>query len=149
MIERTFVMLKPDAVMRGLIGEAIARLERKGLKIVGLRLINMQQNQAEELYEVHKAKPFFKDLVAFIRSAPVIVMAIEGESAVQVMRRIIGATDAKEAQPGTVRGDFSCSKSMNLIHASDSLDNAQKELSIFFSERDFAKYARLDESWVC
>jgi nucleoside-diphosphate kinase len=149
MIERTFVMIKPDAVVRGLVGEALGRLEKKGLKVVGLRMISMPQDQAEALYAVHKTKPFFNELVTFIRSAPVVVMAIEGESAVQVVRRLIGSTDAKEAQPGTVRGDFSCSKSMNLIHASDSLDNAQKELSIFFNEHDLTKYTRLDASWVC
>ncbi|MCQ5377540.1 MAG: nucleoside-diphosphate kinase [Candidatus Methanomethylicia archaeon] len=149
MIERTFAMIKPDSVVRGLIGEIIQRLERKGLKIVGMKMIQISEGQADRLYEVHKEKPFFKELVSFIRSAPVVVLAIEGESAVSVMRRIIGATDSKEAMPGTVRGDLSCSKSMNAIHASDSPENAKRELSIFFTESEMLRYSRLDESWVC
>lgn len=149
MIERTFTMVKPDAVVRGLVGDVVSRIERKGLKIVGLRMIHMTPEQAEALYAVHKAKPFFNELVTFIRSAPVVVLVVEGESAVAVMRRLIGSTDAKEAQAGTVRGDLSCSKSMNIIHASDSLDNAQKELHIFFEDSELKKYSRLDEPWVC
>ncbi|MCS7097610.1 MAG: nucleoside-diphosphate kinase [Candidatus Methanomethyliaceae archaeon] len=148
MIERTFVMIKPDAIVRGLIGEIISRIERKGLKIVGMRMINLSEEEAEKLYEVHKNKPFYKDLVNFIRSAPVVIMAIEGESAISIMRRIIGPTDSKEAPPGTIRGDFSCSKSMNIIHASDSLESAERELSIFFKNSDFLKYSRLDEAFV-
>lgn len=148
MIERTFVMIKPDAVVRGLVGEVISRLERKGLKIVGMRMIKMSEEEASSLYSVHKGKPFYGDLINFIRSAPVVVMAIEGESAVSVVRRLIGPTDSKEAPPGTVRGDFSCSKSMNIIHASDSLDNAQRELSIFFKDSEVLRYSRLDEALV-
>ncbi|NHV60063.1 MAG: nucleoside-diphosphate kinase [Candidatus Verstraetearchaeota archaeon] len=148
MIERTFVMIKPDAVFRGLVGEVISRLERKGLKIVGMRMIKMSEEEASSLYSVHKGKPFYEDLIRFIRSAPVVVMAIEGESAISVVRRLIGPTDSKEAPPGTVRGDFSCSKSMNIIHASDSLDNAQRELSIFFKDSEVLSYSRLDESLV-
>jgi nucleoside-diphosphate kinase len=148
MIERTFVMLKPDSVVRGLMGEVLSRLERKGLKIVGMRLIHMSKAQANALYSVHQGKPFFNDLIKFVRSAPVVVMAVEGESAVSVVRRLIGSTDAKEALPSTVRGDLSCSKGMNIIHASDSLDSAQREFAIFFKESDLVKYSRLDETWV-
>lgn len=149
MIEKTFVMIKPDSVVRGLVGEVISRIERKGLKLVGARMIHMSEEQANSLYSVHREKPFFGDLVSFIRSAPVVVLAVEGESAVAVVRRLIGATDAKEAAPGTARGDLSCSKSMNVIHASDSADNAQKELAIFFGSSDLVAYKRLDEGWVC
>lgn len=145
MIERTFVMIKPDAVLRGLIGEVISRLEHKGLKIVGMRMIKMSDEEASALYSVHKDKPFYNDLIRFIRSGPVVVMAVEGESAVSILRRIIGPTDSKEAPPGTLRGDFSCSKGMNIIHASDSLENAQKEISIFFKDSELLKYSRLDE----
>jgi nucleoside-diphosphate kinase len=148
MIERTFTMIKPDSVVRGLIGEVISRLEKKGLKIVGMKLIHISEAQANELYSVHKGKPFFNDLIKFIRSAPAVVMAIEGENAVFVVRGLIGSTDAKEALSGTIRGDLSCSKSMNIIHASDSLDNAQKELAIFFTNRELLSYSRLDEGWV-
>ncbi len=146
MIERTFVMIKPDAVLRGLVGEIISRLECKGLKIVGMRMIKMSEEEASSLYSVHRGKPFYDELIRFIRSAPVVVMAIEGESAISVVRRLIGPTDSKEAPPGTIRGDFSCSKSMNVIHASDSLDNAQRELSIFFKDSEVLSYSRLDES---
>lgn len=149
MIEKTFVMVKPDSVVRGLVGEVISRIEGKGLKLIGARMIHMTEEQANRLYSVHKEKPFFGDLVSFIRSAPVVVLAVEGESAVAVVRRLIGATDSKEATPGTIRGDFSCSKSMNVIHASDSLDNAQRELAIFFAPSDLVAYRRLDEPWVC
>jgi len=149
MIEKTFVMIKPDSVVRGLIGKVISRMEEKGLKLIGARMIHMTEEQANRLYSVHKSKPFFGDLVSFIRSAPVVVLAVEGESAVTVVRRLIGATDSKEAAPGTVRGDLSCSKSMNVIHASDSLDNAQRELAIFFAPTDLVAYRRLDEAWVC
>ncbi len=149
MIETTFVMIKPDSVVRGLIGKVISRIEEKGLKLIGARMIHMTEEQANRLYSVHKSKPFFGDLVSFIRSAPVVVLAVEGESAVTVVRRLIGATDSKEAAPGTVRGDLSCSKSMNVIHASDSLDNAQRELAIFFAPSDLVAYRRLDEAWVC
>lgn len=149
MIEKTFVMIKPDSVMRGLIGEVVSRIEHKGLKLIGARMIRMTEEQAKSLYSVHAGKPFFEDLVSFIRSAPVVVMAVEGESAVSVVRRLVGATDSKEAAPGTVRGDLSCSKSMNVIHASDSLDNAQRELAIFFTPSDLVAYRRLDEGWVC
>ena len=148
MIEKTFVMIKPDSVVRGLIGKVISRIEGKGLKLIGARMIHMTEEQANRLYSVHNSKPFFGDLVSFIRSAPVVVMAVEGESAVTVVRRLIGATDSKEAAPGTVRGDLSCSKSMNVIHASDSLDNAQRELAIFFAPSDLVAYRRLDEAWV-
>jgi len=148
MIERTFVMIKPDAVLRGLIGEIISRIERKGLKIVGMKMIKLSEEEDSKLYEVHRDKPFYNDLIKFIRSAPVVVMAIEGESAISIMRKIIGPTDSKEAPPGTIRGDFSCSKSMNVIHASDSLENAKKELSIFFKENDLLNYSRLDEAFV-
>ncbi|MEJ5292314.1 MAG: nucleoside-diphosphate kinase [Candidatus Methanosuratincola sp.] len=148
MIERTFSMIKPDAVLRGIIGEVISRIEKKGLKIVGMRMIRVSEDQASRLYAVHREKPFYGELVSFIRSAPVVVMAIEGESAVSVMRKLIGSTDSKEASPGTVRGDFSCSKSMNVIHASDSVENAQKELTIFFGEGELLGYERLDAKWV-
>lgn len=148
MIERTFVMIKPDAVVRGLVGEVVSRIERKGLKLVGARMLSITEEEAKSLYSVHAGKPFFNDLVSFIRSAPVVVMAVEGESAVSVVRRLIGSTDSKEAPPGTVRGDFSCSKSMNIIHASDSLDSAQRELAIFFKKADLVSYTRLDEAWA-
>ena len=148
MIERTFVMIKPDAVVRGLMGEIISRIEKKGLKIVAMKLHHLTEEEAKELYKPHEGKHFFNDLIEFVRSAPVVLMAVEGESAISVMRRLLGSTDAKEAAPGTIRGDFSCSKSMNLVHASDSPESASRELAIFFKEEDYLKYRRVDEDWV-
>lgn len=149
MIEKTFVMVKPDSVVRGLVGEVVSRIENKGLKLIGLRMIRITEGEAKALYAVHQGKPFYNDLISFIRSAPVVVMAVEGESAVAVVRRLIGSTDAKEALPGTVRGDLSCSKSMNVVHASDSAENAERELAIFFDPADLVAYRRLDQDWVC
>jgi len=148
LIERTFVMIKPDAVVRGLMGEIISRIEKKGLKIVAMKLHHLTEEEAKELYKPHEGKHFFNDLIEFVRSAPVVLMAVEGESAISVMRRLLGSTDAKEAAPGTIRGDFSCSKSMNLVHASDSPESASRELTIFFKEEDYLKYRRVDEDWV-
>ncbi|MCD6409838.1 MAG: nucleoside-diphosphate kinase [Candidatus Verstraetearchaeota archaeon] len=147
-MERTFVMIKPDAVVRGLMGEIISRIEKKGLKIVAMKLHHLTEEEAKELYKPHEGKHFFNDLIEFVRSAPVVLMAVEGESAISVMRRLLGSTDAKEAAPGTIRGDFSCSKSMNLVHASDSPESASRELTIFFKEEDYLKYRRVDEDWV-
>jgi len=141
-------MIKPDAVVRGLMGEIISRIEKKGLKIVAMKLHHLTEEEAKELYKPHEGKHFFNDLIEFVRSAPVVLMAVEGESAISVMRRLLGSTDAKEAAPGTIRGDFSCSKSMNLVHASDSPESASRELAIFFKEEDYLKYRRVDEDWV-
>jgi len=148
LIERTLVMVKPDAVVRGLIGEIISRIERKGLKIVAMKMKFLGEEEARELYSPHIGKPFFEELIKFVRSAPVVLMVVEGESAISVMRRLLGSTDSKEANPGTIRGDFSCSKSMNLVHASDSEDSAKREIAIFFKDEDFLSYKRLDEGWV-
>lgn len=135
-IQRTFVMIKPDGVKRKLSGEIIQRIEKKGLSIVGLKMIRISKNKAEELYAEHNGKSFFKDLINYITSGPVICMVIEGDEAVSVMRKMIGATDPKEALPGTIRGDYALSKSENVIHASDSEDKAKREISIFFSEEE-------------
>jgi len=130
-------MIKPDAYERRLIGEIISRIERKGLRIIAMKMIRMSREQAEKLYAVHKEKPFFKDLVEFVTRGPVVVMAVEGESAVEVMRIMIGPTDGRKAPPGTIRGDFSLSIQENVIHASDSPETAEYELSIFFDEKDY------------
>ena len=135
-LQRTFVMIKPDGYRRGLVGEIISRIERKGLRIIGMKLIKMSREQAEKLYAVHREKPFFQDLVNFVTSGPVVVMVVEGESAVDVMRIMIGPTDGRKAPPGTIRGDFALSIQENIIHASDSPENAQYELSIFFNEKE-------------
>ncbi len=131
-VERTFVMIKPDGVRRGLIGEVISRFERKGLKIVALKMLHMTREQAEELYSVHRDKPFFNDLVEFVTSGPVVVMIVEGESAISVVRTLIGPTDGRKAPPGTIRGDFALSIQENIVHASDSPESFEREHKIFF-----------------
>ncbi|ARM75842.1 nucleoside-diphosphate kinase [Acidianus manzaensis] len=132
----TFVMIKPDGVKRRLIGEIISRLEKRGLNIVAMKMLRMDRETAEKLYEEHKGKSFFEDLISYILSGPVVCMVIEGDEAVSVMRKMIGATDPKEAQPGTIRGDYALSKSENVIHASDSPEKAKREMSIFFTEKE-------------
>ncbi len=135
-VQRTFVMIKPDGYSRGLVGDIISRIERKGLRIIGLKLIKMSREQAEKLYHVHREKPFFNDLVNFVISGPVVVMVVEGESAVEVMRTMIGPTDGRKAPPGTIRGDYALSIQENIIHASDSSEIALYEISIFFKEEE-------------
>jgi len=133
-IERTLVVIKPDGVEKGLIGEIISRFERKGLKIKALKMFKFTREQAEEFYKVHKGKSFFNDLMEFITSGPVVAMILEGDSAVKVVRLMIGPTDGREAPPGTIRGDFALSKSRNIIHASDSPESAEFEISVVFKK---------------
>ncbi len=125
-------MIKPDAVAKGLIGEIVRRFENKGLEVKELRLLTLSQEKAAELYAVHKERPFFKDLVDYVTGGSVAIMKLESQSAVLAARNIIGATNPVEAASGTIRGDFGLDISQNLIHGSDSPENAQKELSIFF-----------------
>jgi Nucleoside diphosphate kinase len=135
-MQRTFVMIKPDGVKRGLIGEIISRFEKRGLKIVSLKMVKMSRDIAEKLYDEHKGKSFFEELVNYVTSGPVVCMVIEGDDVVQVIRRMIGNTDPKEAPPGTIRGDYALSKSENVSHASDSIEKAQREMSLFFDKSD-------------
>lgn len=129
---RTLVLVKPDGVQRGLIGEIISRLEKKGLKIAALRMLRMDAAMARRHYAVHEGKPFFGDLVEFITSGPIVAAIVEGEKAVEVVRTMMGDTDPKKSAPGTIRGDFGLDIGQNLIHGSDSDENAQKEISLFF-----------------
>jgi nucleoside-diphosphate kinase len=135
-VERTLVMVKPDGVRRGLIGEIIARFERKGFRIAGLKMLKMSRELAEKFYSVHKGKPFFNTLIDFITSGPVVAMVIEGDSAVSVARLMIGSTDGREALPGTIRGDYALSKTENVVHASDSVESANYEIGLLFSEEE-------------
>jgi nucleoside-diphosphate kinase len=148
MPERSFVMLKPDAVQRRLVGRILQRFEEKGLSIVGLKMINMSRAKAEDLYSVHKGRPFYETLVAFVTASPVVVMAVEGNQAIAVVRKLLGATFGFNAEPGTIRGDFGSSKGFNLIHGSDSPESAARELPIFFSAKDLVKIDRADLGWV-
>ena len=131
-VERTLSILKPDAVAKNAIGEIIARLEKSGLKIIAARMKHLTPGEAEGFYAVHRERPFFKDLVSFMTSGPVMVMVLEGENAVVRYRDIMGATDPKKAAPGTIRADFADSIDENAVHGSDSLDNAKNEISYFF-----------------
>jgi nucleoside-diphosphate kinase len=140
MIERTLVLIKPDGVRRGLIGEIISRFERKGLRIVAMKMMRMSRSQAMEFYSVHADKPFYKDLVEFITSGPIVAMVLEGDSAISVVRNMIGATDGRKAAPGTIRGDFALSIQENVVHASDSPESYEREYKIVFSENDFVSY---------
>lgn len=139
-MQRTLVLIKPDAVERGLAGEIIARLERKGLKIVAMRMLQMDKAMAERHYAIHEDKPFFPALVDFITSSPIIAAVVEGKKAVEVVRRMMGETDPLHAGPGTIRGDFGLDIEHNLIHGSDSEENAQQEISLFFSEEEILSY---------
>lgn len=148
MAERTLVMLKPDAVQRGLVGEIISRLERKGLKIVALRMLQLDRELAERQYEVHRGKDFFAGLVEFVISAPVVAMVVEGDEAIKVVRKLMGATDPLEAEPGTIRGDFSLSLRKNLIHSSDSPEAAAREIALFFREEELISYELISAPWI-
>ena len=143
--EQTFAFLKPESVMRGLIGEIISRFERKGLVLVAAKLAHMSVEQAQELYEVHKGKPFFQELVSHVTSCPVFLMIWEGPNAVAVVRNLVGATNPLNAPPGTIRGDLALSITPNAIHAADSVENAKRELSIFFSQQDITQYTKPTE----
>ncbi|MHC1628136.1 MAG: nucleoside-diphosphate kinase [Candidatus Nezhaarchaeales archaeon] len=147
-VERTLIIVKPGAVMRGLIGEVLSRLEKKGLKIVGLKMLWVSREKAEELYSVHKGKHFYEELINYITSTPVVAGVIEGEDAIQVVRRVIGPTNPKEAPPGTIRGDYGLSITQNIIHASDSKESAEREIKIFFQENEIFSYSRADEAWL-
>jgi nucleoside-diphosphate kinase len=139
-MQRTLVLIKPDAVQRGLAGEIISRLERKELKIVAMKMLQMDKAMAERHYAIHEGKPFFSALVDFITSAPLIAAVVEGENAVEAVRRLMGETDPLKAAPGTIRGDFGLDIGHNLIHGSDSEENARQEISLFFSEKEILTY---------
>ena len=135
-IERTLSIIKPDGLQKGVIGKIISRFEEKGLKPVAIRLQQLSQAQAEGFYAVHKARPFFKDLVNFMISGPVVLMVLEGENAVLANRDIMGATNPANAAPGTIRRDFATSIDQNTVHGSDSLENAKNEIAYFFRETE-------------
>lgn len=147
-MQRTLVLVKPDGVQRGLVGEVISRLERKGLRLVGLKMMTMSRELAERHYEVHRGKPFFPGLIEFITSGPVVAMVWEGPGAVEVVRNLMGATDARRAAPGTIRGDLGMDVGHNLVHGSDSEETAAREVGLFFSEEELVAWRRVDEEWM-
>lgn len=146
--QRSLVLIKPDAIQRGLAGEIISRLERRGLKIVAMKMLQMDKDLAERHYAIHKGKSFFDDLVDFITSSPIIALIFQGKDAVQVVRKTMGETDPAKAAPGTIRGDLGLDIEHNLIHGSDSPENAAKEMGLFFSEDEISDYCRDIDKWV-
>jgi nucleoside-diphosphate kinase len=148
-MEKTFIALKPDAVQRGYIGEIITRFERKGFKLIGMKLMQVTREMAEEHYGEHREKPFFKGLVDFITSGPIVAMAWEGNNVVESARKMMGATNPKDSAPGTIRGDFAVDLGRNIIHGSDSVASAERELKIFFNANELVSgWNRTTESWI-
>lgn len=147
-METTLIILKPDAVQRGLMGRIVSRFEDKGLQIVGCKLMQISQQLAATHYEAHKTKPFYPGLVKFMTSSPVLVMALRGNGAITIARNMMGATFGSKANPGTIRGDFGVSNSFNLIHGSDSPEAAERELKLFFAPGEVLSFPRAIESWV-
>jgi len=148
-VERTLILLKPDAVHRGLIGRIIGRFEEKGLKLIGLKLRQFPVKLIEQHYAVHRERPFYRNLVGFMTSSPVVAIALEGKNAIEVARLAIGATDSKKALPGTIRGDFGMSFSNNLVHGSDGPESAQRELALFFPDAaEICEWTPVTDAWV-
>ena len=147
-MERTLVLAKPDALQRGLVGEILSRLERRGLKIVGLRLMRMDQELARRHYAEHEGKPFLDSLVRFICSGPLIATVLEGPNAIEVVRSLMGATDPQQAAPGTIRGDLGLFIQSNLVHGCDSLEAAEREIALFFEDDDIVSWERSTDHWV-
>jgi nucleoside-diphosphate kinase len=147
-VERTLIIVKPDAVQRGLSGEIIRRFENRGLRIVGMKFIHMSRELAGKHYAIHQGKPFYEGLINYITSAPVVVMVLEGTQAVAVARNTIGATKPVEAAAGTIRGDLGLEVGRNLVHGSDSVDNAVKEINLFFSTGELVDWTRDTDRWI-
>lgn len=147
-MQTTLIILKPDAVQRGLMGRIISRFEEKGLQIVGMKMMTISQDLASRHYEAHKAKPFYAGLVGFMTSSPVVVLAVKGNNAIAVARKMMGATFGSNAEAGTIRGDFGVSNSFNLIHGSDSPEAAERELGLFFAKGEVQTFERAGDKWV-
>lgn len=147
-MEHTFLMVKPDGVARGLVGEVLSRIERRGLKIVAMKLIHVDKELAKKHYAEHEGKPFFEPLVSYITASPSVAMVVEGEDAIKVLRGMVGATNPKEAAPGTIRGDLAMETGRNIVHASDSENSAKREISLFFGPEEIFPYERTDDKWV-
>ena len=146
--EITFAMLKPDAVQRGLVGEVLARLERKGFRLAAMKLVQVSPEQARRHYAVHEGKPFYDNLVRYITSSPVVVLVLAAPGAVEQLRQLVGVTRPNEAAPGTIRGDLGLDISNNLIHASDSTENAEYEMNVYFAENELIDYSRAADGWL-
>ncbi|MCS7030670.1 MAG: nucleoside-diphosphate kinase [Gloeomargarita sp. SKYG116] len=147
-MERTFIAIKPDGVQRGLVGEIIRRFEAKGFTLVGLKMMQVSRELAEKHYDVHRERPFFPSLVAFITSGPVVAMVWEGDGVVAAARKMIGATNPLSAEPGTIRGDFGISIGRNLIHGSDAIETAQREIALWFTPEELVAWRPAVQPWL-
>ena len=147
-MENTFVMVKPDGVQRGLVGEIVARFERKGLTLKAMKMITIQKALAEQHYGEHKGKGFYDSLISYITSGPVVAMVWEGDNAVEVARTMMGATDPAKSAPGTIRGDFGMFTGRNVIHGSDSPESARREINLFFNDYELQAYEKIGQEWL-
>jgi len=147
-LERTLIIIKPDAVQRGLIGEITARFERRGLRIAALKLMQVDESLARQHYAVHEGKPFYESLIHYITSSPVVVMVLEGNDAIEIVRRTMGATNPAKAAPGSIRADFSLEIGRNLVHGSDGPETAVFEVPLFFTEDEILSYERDTDRWI-
>ena len=147
-MERTLIILKPDAIQRRLIGRLIQRFEDKGMAVGGMKLMRISRELAERHYAPHKGKPFYPGLIDYITSGPVVVMVLQGERCIEMARTMMGKTFGYEAAPGTIRGDFGASRSFNLVHGSDSPESAKTEIALYFQEKELLDYAPPDRTWV-
>jgi len=146
--ERTFVMIKPDAVQRGLVGKIIQRFENKGIKIVAMKMASVKRELAEQHYGIHKGKPFFEPTVNYITSSPVVAMVLEGINAIEMVRNMMGKTDPQKADMGTIRGDFGQFIGRNIVHGSDGPDTAKFEINLWFKPEEISDFTRIDEEWL-
>jgi nucleoside-diphosphate kinase len=147
-MERTLIIIKPDGVQRRLIGLILARFEQKGLQLVAARLMQIPKALAEQHYAVHKGKPFFEGVVRYLSSSPALVIVLQGQGVIQMSRKLMGKTFGNEAEPGTIRGDFGCSRGFNLIHGSDSPESADYEIGLYFKPEDIVNYEFADAAWL-
>jgi len=148
MIEKTFVMVKPDGVQRGLVGKIVQRFEERGLKICALKMMKIPKELAERHYGEHKGKGFYEPLLSYITSGPVVCMVLEGENSVAAVRTMMGKTNPQDAAPGTIRADFSQVTGRNIVHGSDSSESAKREINLFFNDYELQKYEKIDEPWL-
>lgn len=147
-MEKTLIILKPDAVQRRLLGKIILRFEEKGFQIIGMKMIQISESLAREHYAAHEGKDFFEPLIRYTTSAPVITMVLRGKNAIEIVRKMMGATFGSKAEPGTIRGDYAVSNRFNLIHGSDSPASAEKEIGIFFKKEELFEYNPIDQQWI-
>ena len=147
-MEKTLMLIKPDAVIRGHIGEIISRLEKKGLTILAMKLVKLSKEKAEELYCIHKGKPFYEPTVEFMTSSPLVALVVSGNNVITLIRKMIGATNPLEADSGSIRGSFAVNTNRNCVHASDSPENVSREIPVFFEQAEILDYSVLASSWI-